>query len=47
MSGGRLFLHKRITTVIFQMGEATELLIAIAGLLYVVLRRRHLDAEVA
>ena len=45
VSGGRLFLHKRITSVIFQMGEATELLIAIAGLLYVVLRRHHLDAE--
>jgi len=47
VSGGRLFLHKRITSVIFQMGETTELLIAIAGLLYVVLRRRNLDAEVA
>jgi len=47
VSSGRLFLHQRITAVIFQMGEVTELLIAIAGLLYVVLRRHLLNAEVS
>lgn len=42
---GRMFLHNRITTVIFQMGEATEMLVAIAGLLYVALRRRQLTMD--
>jgi small basic protein len=40
---GRRFLSDRITTVIFQMGEATEMLIAVASLLYVALRRRQLE----
>lgn len=44
---GRKFLHGRITNTIFQMGEATEMLVAIAGLLYVGLKRRELRSAVS
>ena len=42
---GRRFLTDSITTVVFHMGEATEMMVAIAGMLYVALRRKHLNSR--